>query len=239
MIHIDKRIGSKELRRFFKQTTKLCLLPFADFSFLAWQGADKALTVGVERKTLPDFLNSTLRGRLCGHQIPGMQRTYEINYVVIEGERRVSDLGHVQNKRRGRWADVRLGNRLLSSSGFFGMVNTIQVLAGVYVVFTKDKRETAALVEALYGWWSKPEEAHTSHLTVKKKAFDKMPLTKATLCQRVASELPGIGLKRSAAVAKHFKTVEAMAWATSEEWGEVEGVGAKTATKVYNELRGL
>src|SRR5258708_669111 len=59
-------------------------LKFGDFSFFG-KGPDGPIAIGIELKTVNDFVSSMLSGRLAGHQIPGLLENYQRAYVVIEG----------------------------------------------------------------------------------------------------------------------------------------------------------
>lgn len=86
-------------------------------------------------------------------------------------------------------------------------------------------------------WFSRAE--HHSHKVMhgtKELFADQALLVKPTLARRVAAQLPGIGEKRSAEVAREFHTLEQMVNASAKDWLRVEGVGKGIATKVYQAI---
>jgi ERCC4-type nuclease len=242
MITIDSRIGSRELLSHFAHgVAQLGHLEFADAAFLGTR-KDSVMSIGVERKALSDFLGSMQTGRLAAVQLPGLRASYDVVYVVLEGVWKVHPDGRILVPRgKGNWDSFHLGRRQFTSRELDGFVNSLQVEAGVVVRETSNMHHTAMLIYNLYRWWQKSD--HASILAMHKNRFADdgaggALLTPPSLRRRVASELPGIGFKRSLAVADHFPTVRAMVNAEESDWKGIEGVGKTTAKRVVAALSG-
>ena len=111
-------------------------------------------------------------------------------------------------------------------------------MVGVIVKKSRDVRETAAIIRALWDNFQRPPSAHNSLHAIYKTPADTVLLVPPSLVRRVASELPGIGWQRSQVVAEHFPSVEAMVAAGVKEWSKLDGIGKKTAEKVVSALKG-
>ena len=85
-VFVDDRAGSGALVRYppLDSIATLERLEFGDACFLG-RGPSKRLLVGVEVKSIDDFLSSCLNGRLQATQLPGMLRTYQVSWVLLHG----------------------------------------------------------------------------------------------------------------------------------------------------------
>jgi ERCC4-type nuclease len=117
-------------------------------------------------------------------------------------------------------------------------LNTLQILAGVYVWQSGTARSTAQWLVNLYHWWSsKPVDAHKSHVAPHVKCAQ-LNTKKPPLVQRVAAELSGVGFGRSKAVAKRFGGLMEMVLASEEDWKGIEGIGKVLAKRIIKEVHG-
>ena len=92
-------------------------------------------------------------------------------------------------------------------------------------------------MKCLYNWFQREEHSSVQVVYSGKQLYAETALlVKPTLARRVAKELPGIGIKRSAEVAKVFHTLEQMVEATPKDWMRVEGVGKGIAAKIYQAI---
>jgi ERCC4-type nuclease len=118
---------------------------------------------------------------------------------------------------------------------------TLTFKAGIRVMVTSDIGDSAALIVAMYTWFTAKDWAdHRSHLAMAGGADlrDSAVLIKPSVLRRIAAELPGIGWDRSAKVAQHFHSVIEMALSSEPDWEEIPGIGPKTAKAVCAVLRG-
>ena len=236
MIKVDNRVGSKELAKMIKKS-RLCRMEFGDFSFSGCGPDDAKVTIGIERKSVTDLIACCYTGRFAGHQLPGMSDMYDYNYLVVEGVWRIhSKSKRMETYRGNRWKET---TPQMHGDGFTGFINSIGVIAGWQIRHTNGAVATAALIESLYKWWQKGYEKHRSHMAIKHPALPTANLHfgKASVLRRVLSELPGIGVERSAAAAKEFSSILDMVWAGEERWLNIPGVGPRIARAVMSSLQ--
>ena len=245
MILVDERIGSRELLAPLRKAGLECELSHLDFADLAFVGrglGGHPLMIGVELKNLADLVQSMTTGRLPGHQLPGLLRTYDPDltghrvYLIVEGEWRTDRHGKLLRRgRRGVWTPMQgsppasaLRKRLL----------TLTTRAGVIVWPTLSRTDTVAFVADLYRFWSDASlDSHKSHLAIYNPDADRALLRTPSLAEHVAILLPGIGAEKAKAVAKRFRTVEAMLRAREADWLAIDGVGTKIARMAMAALR--
>lgn len=239
---IDSRVGSKEVLSGLANLgckCKLFALEFADFAFEG-SGPDGTYLIGIERKVITDMLDSMRTGRLSGHQIPGMSQMYDRRYIVIEGRYRPSRDGYIEvNTRKGStsvWGPLR-GREQFLYAELDNFINSIEEHAGFSIKRTGNIQETAHCVANLYAYWQKEYTRHKAH-----KAFYTPPnpvrLYPPNVRERVAKELVGVGQTKARAVAKKFKTLEAMFTAAPADWESIEGVGKTMAKRIIGEIKG-
>lgn len=240
MIKIDSRIGSKDLYPLFPVgLVELCRLEYGDIAFLG-NGENKGefYSIGIERKTLPDFISSFNSGRLTGHQLPGLLTTYNVIYLVIEGIWRINpESGYIEMARRGsRWDLLTTDCKIWDGKTIMGVINTLMVKCGVHLWKTSTNKETVKFIQFLYHWWtSKLLSEHESHLKPYLPVVD-LKMTKPSLVYRIARELPGIGDLKAKQVMKKFKTVTALVNAEVGDWLTIEGIGKTLAIRIIETL---
>ena len=235
MILLDDRVGSVHYAEYLGERCTIIRLESADAAF-----AGNGHTVGVEIKRVPDAVNCLYSGRLADAQIPLMRQQYDVCYLVIEGLYQPDTAGVLQQYKGGlgkwgHWHDARSGSKRLMYSQFEQWLSTLEVEGGVRVRHTLTPWSTANLLLALENWWSRGghKSFHVMH-----NGSDTASLTRPNMLRRIAAELPLIGWERSAAVAQHFKSVEAMVEATEAEWREIDGIGKGIAKAVVEALHG-
>lgn len=239
-LQIDRRIGSADLYPHFLQAgvaAELVDLDYGDVRFLGRGTGDRPVTVGIERKTVPDLVHSLFTARLTGHQLPGMVDQYEFPWLLVEGDLRQNREGHLL---AGRSPLLVRGRPFLVSS-LHRWLLTLELRAGVRVVHTADTRDTLQWIEALYRWFgSKAWEDHGGHLAM----HDAMPdadralLIAPNLVQKMAAQLPGVGYERAMEVRKAFATPLEMVCADASQWRGIAGIGKILAARIVAALQG-
>ena len=240
MILIDRRVGSNDLVAPLKAAgfdAQLVELAFGDIAFEGKGPNGTMLNIGVELKVLGDLINSLRTGRLAGHQLPGLLKTYDYAWLLVEGQWRANAAGQVTTqKRRGIWAAV---PGKMSASELDKQLLTLELCGGLHVAHTHTRADTLRFICNLYRWWTdRSLDGHTSHLAlhVAPAVYAISPF-RAAVCQ-----WPGIGVKMSKAVEQVFKTVRCAASASVEEWAQIttgdRKLGKKTAERVVKFLRG-
>ena len=168
---------------------------------------------GVEIKTVGDFVDSIIDGRLL-QQIKNMKNNFERPVIVIEGEQ---DIYSVRN---------------IHHNAILGMMATIAVSYGIPIIQTKNFKETSALLQII----ARREQEETS------KEFslhaDRKPSTLKEQQEYFISSLPGINLTLSKPLLKHFRTVKNLVNASEKELQEVEKIGPQKAKQIKDVVEG-
>lgn len=245
MLFVDYRDGSNYLAEpleqlglpVYRETTgKLPTLPFGDISFEGRGNDDAPVQVGIEFKRFEDLVTSMRSGRLQGHQLPGMlgpQGAYHFGWLLIEGRWSTNNAGIVtlykepKGKKKGEW---KILPGQLRGSELEKRLLTLEMLGGVHVRFTPDRRATLYFIQSLFRWFTdKSMDRHTTHLdTHRPSSF----LSISTFRAIVKDHFPGIGLRASIAVERAFggSMVKATT-ANVDEWARIEIVDRKGKTK--------
>lgn len=238
MIYVDDRVGSKDLLPLFpKNSAKLTHLEYADVAFQGRGVDDLPISIGIERKRMNDMLTSMTTGRLSGHQIPGLIACYDIVYLVVEGLWRANPTdGIMEAPGRNGWRAVQLGTRQFMAKEVWSYLNTLQIMAGIYVWKTGSARATAQWITNLYHWFTnKPIDAHKSH-TAQHVQYAALSTKQPPLVQRVAAQLPGVGFSKSKAIAARFGSLIEMIMARDTDWQSIDGIGKKLTNRILEEL---
>jgi len=178
---------------------KLEALPNADYILSS--------RVGVEVKTVGDFVESIIDGRLL-QQIKSLKNNFERPLLVIEG---LEDIYSVRN---------------VHANAIRGMLAAITVSYGVPILYTKNFKDTASLLNII----AKREQEEVG------KDFSLHPQKKAMSIKEqqeyIISSLPGVGSGLSKPLLKHFKSVKNVINAEKKELEKVEKIGKKKSEKI-------
>ncbi len=168
---------------------------------------------GIEIKTVEDFVDSIIDGRLL-QQIKNLKNNFERPIVVIEGEQNIYAVRNVHQ------------------NSILGMMATIAVSYGIPIVQTRSFKETAALLQII----AKREQDETG------KDFslhaDRKPVTLKEQQEYVVSSLPGMGLGLAKPLLKKFKTIKNIVNASEKELQEVEKIGPQKAKQIKDVVEG-
>ncbi len=232
MIFLDSRVGSKDLARPLQSLgadVSLTTMEFGDIWICGSGPGDVNVDIGIERKVISDLLASIETGRLMGHQIPGLVTAYEYPYLLVEGICRPGSHGILEVPRRGSWAPAGFGRRTWLYGDLILFLNTVVIQAGVPVIRTSGRGETAQALHALAEWWDKPWSAHKSLKAIHGTTAPRMLLTKPSVTQTVAAQIPGVGWEYSSAVEEAFGSVQGMVEGSVQAWAAVRGEGLTRA----------
>ncbi len=247
MISVDPRIGSGH---YVSMLSALSIpvqkkhMKYGDLAFSGY-GPTAPVAVGIEVKKVGDLISSLVTKRLTAHQLPGMQRTYDVIYLAVVGRHRAGEAGAIETAKFGHWSEH---PTRLSWGQLQGMLSSIRHCVrsesgqGVIVIpFDQDKHFIDWLVHE-YAWWQREFASHSSHvgLRVEKRLQDDSTWipTAPTLTTQVASLLSGIGDQTAREVGKKFGSVVDLVNASVKEWGTIDGVGKKRAAQAWLSLRG-
>ncbi|MAH01674.1 DEAD/DEAH box helicase, partial [Candidatus Woesearchaeota archaeon] len=178
---------------------KLDALPTADYILSS--------RAGVELKTVEDFIESIIDGRLL-QQIKSLKNNFERPLLIIEG---LEDIYSIRN---------------VHANAIRGMLAAITVSYGVPILYTKNFKDTAQLLNII----AKREQEEVG------KDFSLHPQKKAMSIKEqqeyIISSLPGVGSGLAKPLLKYFKSVKSVINAEQKELEKVEKIGKKKADKI-------
>lgn len=243
MIFVDPRYGTAKAGRTSAQkavalalagfpgiVVEESVLPFGDFTFLGHGPDDAVLQVGIELKTVSDFVTSMQTGRLAGYQVPGLLETYQRAYIVVQGFYRANRrTGALEMPAGNRWRALQVGQRPVFWSDVEKFISSLEEL-GIRVRRTRTPNETASVIgQVLYPFWQKPYDEHATfhaHYTAPATLALVREDEAAARIRRVCVALKtGIGYGRSKAVADRFESVYGMVTAEPAAWQGLPGIG--------------
>lgn len=163
--------------------------------------------VGVELKLVDDFVNSIIDGRLL-EQLKALKKNFERPVVIVQGDK---DIYSVRN---------------VHPNAIRGMLSTIAVSYGIPVVYTRDDKDSAALLHMM----ARREQEDS------KKGFsphaDRKPASFKEQQEYIVSALPGIGPGLARELLNHYGSVDAVFASSEDELKTVKGVGSKIAKQI-------
>ncbi|MBD3355315.1 DEAD/DEAH box helicase [Candidatus Woesearchaeota archaeon] len=163
---------------------------------------------GVEFKTVDDFAQSIIDGRLLD-QIKQLKRNFECPLVVVEGE---TDIFAARN---------------IHPNAIRGMLATIAISYKIPVLFTKNPKESSALIHTI----AKREQQESGKNDYSMHA-DKKPLSEKEQQEYIISSLPSVGPTLAKELLKEFKTVKNVINADKEKLKSVKKVGEKISKDI-------
>lgn len=158
-------------------------------------GADYLFTaagdtlVAVQRKTVPDLLNS-MRGDRLAREIP-LLRTAHHPMLLVEGEPLWTDDGLLIADDRSRW----------SVAGWWGFVLSLQVKHGISVVIIENIDRTASWLLYAQEWFYR--ERHDALLIRPKPADEFGNIAPRDFAIHLLQSIPGIGPSTAASIYDH------------------------------------
>ncbi len=157
--------------------------------------------------TASDFVNSIIDKRLL-HQLKALKDNFERAVLILEG---TEDIYSIRN---------------IHPNAIRGMLATIAVDYGIPIVYTKDYRDTAALLRIMAKHEQEGEQKDFGVRTEKK------PLTTKEQQEFVIESLPGVGATLAKSLLKEFKTIKSIVNATEEDLQKIDKLGKKKATEI-------
>ena len=158
-------------------------------------GPDGDVQVGVERKTLPDLVASLRDGRLPNFQMEKLRRTYDVMWLLVEGEIATDRLGrlygHIGRRKRQALPGSMTEDVLVKS------LLTLELQGGFRIARTANTKQSAAWIASCARWWSDKQWDEHSTLST---PYQRTMVPVSLFCDR-AMKLPGVGL----AVAKSLE----------------------------------
>ena len=163
--------------------------------------------VCIERKTINDFENSLMNGRLFD-QIKRLKDHYTFPILLIEGDEEFMLRRNVIN----------------------GAIAAIYIDYGIVSLSSRNAHESADIIESLAR-----HEQEGEHREPSPKGGARA-YTEQQFQEFVVGNLPGVGLKLSRALLAHFGSIKSIANASVEQLMEVPKIGKKKAERIHDIL---
>ena len=170
--------------------------------------------VAIERKTVPDFLQSLIDGRLMT-QMSEMARNFETPLVIIEG-----DPAQLYTERN------------INPNAIRGAISSIAVNFGIPLIYTMGPDDTAAFVFVLA---KREQEGKVKEIALR---GEKKAMSLNEWQRFVVESLPNVSSVLAKRLLEQFGSVEAVFEADEEELQEVEGVGELKAKRIREIIEG-
>jgi ERCC4-type nuclease len=249
VITVDFRQGSHELVEPLRRTGIEVYetetpeeMPFGDIAFEGRGEKGKRVQVGIEFKKLEELVGSLRTGRLQGHQAPGMQDAYDFRYLLIEGELLYDKRGRMLRRTGKR--DFRPMGGGMGVGEFIKRLNVLHLRWGLNPQWARTRRDTLMMIEMLYRVWTDQDlDEHKSHLGI----YQPPHIVPLSPFRQTVSTFPGISIRKSLAVERHFRgSLRAAVSAKVEEWAAIEVVdkngdkkiiGTKVAAKIVERIK--
>ena len=163
----------------------------------------------VELKTVPDFVDSIIDGRLL-EQLKYLVK-FDRPVLILEGSEDI------------------YSQRNLHPNAIKGMLSTIAVSYGIPVLQTRNNRETAEMLYIIAKREQDPEKKHFS-------LHSKKPISDKELQEYIVSSLPNVGPAMAKDLLHHFRSIRKVLNASEEDLKKVPNVGDKTAKEIQRTL---
>jgi ERCC4-type nuclease len=236
---VDDRIGSREFHKPLRRMGVPAIIRRLEYADFAWNGRGPhgMARIGVERKTVSEILGAITDARFTGRQLPGLLKTYDYVYLIVEGAAKIDPRTGVL-MMYGREAGFTRVRHLYSTYKKF--LTTLAAKGRVIVEPTHGITETVHLLHTLYGWWEKPWKSHKSAYHVEETKPDAAILETRTWERQAFAQFPGVGWERSKLVAEYFPSLDVACHASIEEWMKALKIkdGRALATTIVKACRG-
>lgn len=186
-------------------------LKIADYVLQSRNGNGKLQSIGIERKTQDDFLNSIIDKRLV-EQLLILKENFDVPILIIEGEENIYEI------------------RNFHPNAIRGMLASIAVDFQIPTIFTKSVGDTAGLIAVIAKRMEKTKKLPS--LLSKRK-----PLTIKEHQEYIIESLPGIGPTLARSLLKKFKTIENIINAPEEELKKIDKLGPKKISAIKKVLQ--
>ena len=210
-IIVDYREDKNIVKEFYKDNidVEIKSLISADFVMQVKDVNNNVKDLGIERKTLRDFLNSIIDKRILT-QLISLKENFPLQLLIIEGEENIYQI------------------RDFHPNSIRGMLSSIAIDYQIPILYTKNYRDTAAYLALIAKRLEKPKR-NISLITKRK------PLTLKEQQEYIIESLPGVGPSLSKALLSKFKSVKNVINAKEKRLKKVDKIGEKKS-KVLREV---
>jgi ERCC4-type nuclease len=239
---VDDRAGSRDLLDYpvLAERAVRGTLDFGDVMLSGHGPNETAITVGVEVKSVFDLLRSINNGRLGGHQIPGLLRSYDYAFLLIFGAVRPGPDNRLQVWRGRMWRTHYFGNKPMPWPFLEGFLLTAQMFTPLKVKWVYNESDAASWLCVLDHWLSKPWGKHKALAVFDRSREIAVPPGSDPVevrMARIASCLPGIDWYRGWNMARHFDSVQEMINADTNDFRSVKSIGPVLARAATEAIR--
>ena len=210
-IIVDYREDKNIVKELYKDKidVEIKSLISADFVMQVKDVNNNVKDLGIERKTLRDFLNSIIDKRILT-QLISLKENFPLQLLIIEGEENIYQI------------------RDFHPNSIRGMLSSIAIDYQIPILYTKNYRDTAAYLALIAKRLEKPKR-NISLITKRK------PLTLKEQQEYIIESLPGVGPSLSKALLSKFKSVKNVINAKEKRLKKVDKIGEKKS-KVLREV---
>ena len=204
-IIVDHRESRSPVMRFLTQkdiTVEPQQLDVADYVISS--------RIAVERKTVDDFLNSLIEGKLFV-QMKNLRSVYSRPLLLIEGE-------------------GLLTKRNISHNAIFGCFAAVMVDFGIPIITTHNSQETADFLAVM----AQREQKEGDRAVAIRG--EKIGRTLSERQQFIVEGLPNISAVLAQRLLQHFGSIRSLANASEEELCHIEGIGKNIAADILKIL---
>jgi len=163
--------------------------------------------VGIERKTVKDFVDSLIDKRIFS-QIKSLRENFEKPIVIVEGTEDIYSM------------------RKIHPNAIRGMLSTIAISFGIPIIYTKNQQDTAELIKVISLREQKPNSKEIG------LRLERKPITTKEQQEFIIESLPGIGPKTAKTLLIKIKSIKKIANSKKEELEKIEGIGGKRAEEI-------
>lgn len=207
-------VDNRESKQIIKELEKENLdverkqLDIADFIIQTKNLDNKIQSVGIERKTIQDFLNSIIDKRLIS-QLMLLKENFDIPLLIIEGEENIYAL------------------RDFHPNSIRGVISTVAIDFQIPIINTKNYRDTVKYLILI-----------ANRLEKTRKPLSSTPKRKALTLQEkqlfVLESLPGVGPTIAKSLIHKFKTIKDIVNAEERELMDIDKIGKVKAKELKN-----
>ena len=229
LIWVDSRVGSKELLPALRRAgvrAELAKLDSGDFVFEG-RGPEGPVSVAIERKTIPDLVDSLQSGRLQGNderaQLHRLRAAYDFVWLLVEGLWETDK--HGQLVRRSLHGTKPLKGCHMTGDGLTKALVSLEVKGGLRVRQTASQAQSVAFLVALLRWWTeKAWDGHSTLLT----PYAGHTAGHLSIFREMVMKLPTVGVSASKAIELKFNSSLArLLQSTVSDWASLELVTAQ------------
>jgi ERCC4-related helicase len=166
--------------------------------------------IGIERKTVDDYLNSLIDGKLFV-QMKNLRTTYSRPLLIVEG-------------------DGLLTKRNISHNAIFGSFVSIIVDFGIPIITTHSTQETADFLSVMA---QREQRGGEKAVAIR---GEKPAKSLSEQQQFLVEGLPNVSSVLAGRLLQHFGSIRALANASEEELCRVQGIGRNTAADILKIL---